>query len=387
MQNVTVPKVFWWQPCNQKDPSKRESAPVGKALFIEYEYVNNTQHDVWVLFRDGSHVQLVSQKCSLTGTPDAYPGFKEGFYINKIYRLRGGAMSAHGALISQDHSEPCAELTTLRSQMDFDQTSVGSRQYSHHPAYNTNDKWNQNYLLEYYVNVDDLRRIGREGAYFRNHDVVITLSDPNHSGVVHPCTLKGANDYVLSQYNEYFDPSLITNMAIMLIDNEQNLSSMFTYVAGTIMEIKPFIDKSRSSGLYILSSPSKTGVEPEYWPLHELDKSPFEFFKSRQEAEVGGDIKTKREEELMRMKYEQEMELTSKKKELADLEHELQYIKQANEKLKAQFNAREEVKQREYRERNERRKDSKEELKWMVAMGIALFTAVAAVAKLYASDK
>jgi aromatic ring-cleaving dioxygenase len=209
------------------------------------------------------------------------------------------------------------------------------------------------------------------------------------------------NGMLIHQYRQISLEKKVSGVFVEVIDNENTTNARFMYAAGRVSEIPVIVDETKRSGVYISRSTSDkyndVHVKSEYYTLEESDKTGL--FKTREQAESGGDpgvlVKNEQkrlEQENFRLKQEHEKEQLKYKQELLESERLKTIEERKNKELQNELErlraAREEAadirkKARDdfYERESNSRRNSTELLKTFCACLVTGLTVFAAVKK------
>jgi hypothetical protein len=202
--------------------------------------------------------------------------------------------------------------------------------------------------------------------------------------------------YTMEKLKEYFSNINGISINMELVVNGDVIGTRYVSILGSVEKLIPTTDTSRANGLYVtVVSHSDGKSKMKHCPLAELEQ--MGLYKTAEEAEAHGDLKTKMELELVTMKQalatnelalkESQSNMNAAKVELETLkmerDKELSLLKSDIEKNNLIHKAEYERAARErddyYESRSSSRKDTSEFVKMIpavisvVALGFALF--------------
>lgn len=161
-------------------------------------------------------------------------------------------------------------------------------------------------LIDYPVSMEVFRE-NNGTVYCQITDKVLSVLSYENTPA-HPYAVDTINRLVLEEITGELDPNSPT-VKIELVDNEHRISKRFISLLGKVREIKSKQDSTRKSGVY-LSTVEKDGFREEGFTVtqtyFELDKvqDQLGIYKTKEEAESAGDLKTFRKENVMLMEHE-----------------------------------------------------------------------------------
>lgn len=161
-------------------------------------------------------------------------------------------------------------------------------------------------FIDYPISMDVFRE--NDGTvYCQITDKVLSVL-PFENAPAHPYAVDTINKLELEEITGELDPNSPT-VKIELIDNEHRVSKRFISLLGRVREIKSKQDPSRKSGVYV-STVEKDGFKEEgftvsqtYYDLEKIEEQ-LGIFKTKEEAEAAGDLKTYRKENVVLMEHE-----------------------------------------------------------------------------------
>lgn len=181
-------------------------------------------------------------------------------------------------------------------------------------------------VLEYQVQYADILAAGGE-VYYHEADVMISLSDIQHASP-HPYSAEGRLAGMARAAPVNFDRSNF-GLCMEIIDNTGHTPVKFINFLDRIYRVEPKKDPSRRDGLYIYSHQETVGKtsqnkpKTKFFALEGLEFEKHGLFGTHGDAKVRGD------------------HTSSRKVELAQLEHENSRVKLEAQREKAGFELRE----------------------------------------------
>lgn len=145
----------------------------------------------------------------------------------------------------------------------------------------------------------------KESIYVRQADLVVSTLDILQAPP-HPMHPDAANVQKLQNQND--DVNKETSIQYELIEEEKTLSCRYVMVSGKIFTIVPKKDNRRQEGLYITyinkdaADHTKFYQTQERYGLEELEN--LGLYKTAEDAQTAGDLKTARREELARLEHD-----------------------------------------------------------------------------------
>jgi hypothetical protein len=233
-----------------------------------------------------------------------------------------------------------------------------------------------------------------EKVYIPGIDTVIDfVTDRTLGTTKHPLDSETMS---IERLKQYFGTSSGISVNIELVVNSDEISHRYVNILTGVEKIIPVLDTSRAAGLYLTVINHSTGAKNSV--VHSLDSiEEYGLYRTIEEAEVAGDLKTKLEMELTAMKSnllktelmlkeavsnnnKQKLELeAARDKAISELaiekaERETAFLKYKQEIEAGNLNAKNEYEERSrrrddyYEERSSSRKDASEMLKFIPAV-------------------
>ncbi len=162
-------------------------------------------------------------------------------------------------------------------------------------------------------------------------------------------------ELVREKYEAIIDQNNCTALIFDLVDNKNEVGDRYFYSAKRCHLVKPHKDLYRASGLYVTIVETRGGVK---LPLQELFckleqmESEFGLYKTKEEAETGGNPKMVKEAEL-----------TELRRKNLEAEQELETLKREQVVLKAKLEEKKAHREDFYHDREHQRKDLSEVFK------------------------
>lgn len=245
--------------------------------------------------------------------------------------------------------------------------------------------------------------VSKETVYIPESDIVLCAKSLNVA-CPHPFSNEGST---LASYSSLINQIRTSaSVNIDIVDNENNISKRYLYVAKKVIELETLKDPTRTSGIYVTNVAHGLGRQPIVnTKFHELENAQSELgiFPTIEEAETGGDpnkIQAAKVAELQKeleiSKYHRELSILENKTKLDAANNELENFKAQNARLREEAEIRkmqrdEALREREeamkyrsmnrddyYEERSHRRKESLEMLKYIPAFIIGAAAAYTA---------
>jgi hypothetical protein len=230
---------------------------------------------------------------------------------------------------------------------------------------------------------------------------------------VHPHSKEGRLSSCIS---ETLQTDTGSGVLIELVDNENSISDRYLYAFKEVHELKPVIDRSRPSAVYL------TRVNPRFTrgarvavtsiPLEDAEER-IGLYRTREAAVAGGDgsvlsktehlnaetelrkskieleqtkvrvsaEETERTKELSEMKHLMSKMEMEQKARMAEMDHQLEQTKKANTELKERLDIRKSSRADRYDERSTNRKDSSDLIKFVPAAILGLAAGFAYMGK------
>jgi len=172
--------------------------------------------------------------------------------------------------------------------------------------------------------------------YIANRDVMISLEPP---GIVpdHPYSYAAI---IQGRYMESANTVHGLTFSIELIDNEQQVSDRYIYLAKQVFHLRPQRDILRASGVYVgITEQDAHGhptVSTACFSLEEAEEK-LGLFKTREEALSGGDVKSLRQEHVAELNHQhslRQLELKQVEQQLKE-EAERMKVEQLERDMKA----------------------------------------------------
>jgi hypothetical protein len=203
---------------------------------------------------------------------------------------------------------------------------------------------------------------------------------------------------------------------VELIDNENNITNRYMYVARQLLELPARRDQTKQSGVYFTTAvhdkDGDTNMDPKFYSFEDAEEA-LGLFKTKEEAMTGGNpefiAKTKyaeqeaalrdaqrelekvkndhkiaeqhRLEKMAALKHDLEEKQLYMKEKINDLEHNLEKTKKRNSELKEESDSRKLTRADYYEERSYERKDSSELIKFVPALIVGAIGMFALFAK------
>lgn len=352
-------------------PGIRSGINYARGLDIRLAFINHSAHAVYVTTRDGVTTHFPPH--------DQYP--IDEFIINKTYRVSGVGFNV---------GNPCDKDPKY---MGFFERNVYAHQQAYDRENGNHEHYANSFYTKYVVEPSLLSTYETKSVYLMNLDVVVSLLPPTE-GVAHPFTLHGESDYFIDQINQMVKTEDACVLGIRLVDNDRKVGDQFINVSGQVIKITALRDLSRPDGVYIFTTDSFSKKPPQYYTLEDMNKSGILFYASQELAQTAGNPKTIYDERLRHADHAHKMleleikkELEQERKLLEQEKNKTKHLEEANKKLAASMEYKRTMEKNEYERRAQKRKDSSDDLKWMAALTVAVFAALAALAKAYSAGK
>ena len=226
--------------------------------------------------------------------------------------------------------------------------------------------------IERQIHLDDLKRY--KTIYEEGSDYLINLSE-GWLTAPHPYSQEGR---AFADHERYISGKKVSGCLIEVVDNDNKIGNRFVYCAKQLIKLNPIKDSTRQSGVYFTQFENceheADKIDPHFMGFQEAEDQ-LGLYKTEEEATTGGapDLLAKKEaaeaqKQLEALKREAAQELSRNKIREAAIEAEMQAVKAANAKLKAQLeeeelhrNERDRQRKEEYAEREDRRKDKSQQ--------------------------
>lgn len=240
--------------------------------------------------------------------------------------------------------------------------------------------------IDYTVHTNTLREYG--GAiYFHEVDLVVSLLGFDNTPP-HPFSEEGRRLNIINTSTDNTEKDFF--YSIKIVDNGEKYGPRYININNQVFKIDTVKDNSKKDGVYItrtkeFNSTLSDSNQKEH--LHySIDSEELSIFKSAEEARVYGDINTNRKRELAELEHQlnlqkaelqaikskNEMDMIERNKEKLILEMEKDTLKQRLEEQRQDYEQRlkyERDRQKDYfDERSYRRKDYSEMVKFIPAI-------------------
>jgi hypothetical protein len=255
------------------------------ALTVTVNYFNYLPADVVVVQRNGFRCVIKS----VTPTNQS----QKDFIVRCEYRVRHDAIDEIRKTILRMDLSKNDELSIIQSAV------IDTANHSYHSGLLV--------VIETRYSLEEFRELGKN-IYCPKRDIVISLNDiesaPTHPHCVD--TING-NELILVKECDVNIYDFATR--IELIDNNNQIKDKYIFYLNEVRLIKPKIDYTRRSGVYIYSlkrdSFRKEGcyIHSDFHTLAEAEEKKI-IFDTFSEAQSGGDIKETRKQEILNLEYE-----------------------------------------------------------------------------------
>jgi len=344
----------------------------------ERYYVNDTYRDVTVVMRNGLTVHLPRAVFHHSRENDRRFRVRTVFHFRNMRNVSPALKSIQ--TYARQHGVSTEDLELLEKEI---RQAIG-------PNYDARF-FTRELTLEHSVDEDDLDT--SLGAFFPEEDVLVV--DTRYSDrVFHPHSIRG-------RAQEKLDPLLDeirgTGMLIEIVDNEKNISTRFIHVLGKTVEIRPRVDPTRASGVYVIRAEDTLGTDlrskTEFMTIEEAYEK-IGLYRTREEAITGGDVKLLASERVA----EAEARLKSIEQEITQKKHSLEELRIEGQRQEHELRSKERQEQTQYTikklerddhydSRSASRRDTSETIKLSTVIVGAVITAASGLAGWYFSRK
>ena len=244
--------------------------------------------------------------------------------------------------------------------------------------------------IDYTVHTNTLREYGGS-IYFHEVDLVVSLLGFDNTPP-HPFSEEGRRLNIINTSTDNTEKDFF--YSIKIVDNGEKYGPRYININNQVFKIDTVKDNSKKDGVYItrtkeFNSTLSDSNQKEH--LHySIDSEELSIFKSAEEARVYGDINTNRKRELAELEHQlnlqkaelqaikskNEMDMIERNKEKLILEMEKDTLKQRLEEQRQDYEQRlkyERDRQKDYfDERSYRRKDYSEMVKFIPAIIVGI---------------
>lgn len=160
----------------------------------------------------------------------------------------------------------------------------------------------------------------QKSIYVSNQDLVLTL-EPIEKKVLHPF---GRASLITERYAEMSQNFQGISMFVEIVDNDNLIGDRFMYTAKRVFKILALKDNRRESGIYLGLVEKYPDREPNVsstrFDLEEGEEK-LGLYRTQEEAISAGDVKSLREEEIIRLKHENSQLALTRTAEIETMNH------------------------------------------------------------------
>lgn len=336
-------------------------------------------------------------RSNATASIDKYsiPFNEQIFTIRTVYHIQTREQLENTLLGIESHQKQYKQLTP---ELELIQVSISK-------ALNSGLR-TTSICVDHNVNIKLLQKSFY--LYVKEVDVMLHLGHYNPLQP-HPFSKEGE---VIYNYRNLLEQNTISGVFVELVDNDNNVSSRYMYMAKRLIEVPSHSDTTKESGVYVTELSGNGTIDSTYYSYEDSEEA-LGMYKTKEEAVSGGNpdlinriefkrldeelIKSKqdlerskneykhqeltRKEQIDKLKHDQEIAMGLLKERLSVQDEELVLRKRENDELKDIYDKRKMVRDDYYDRRSHERKDSSELIKYVPAVLVAAIGAIAYMGK------
>lgn len=264
--------------------SHKEEQHIGPVTY-KYEFLNYFGRPVTVVDRNGFRHTLPAK---------VDHRYKQCFIIRLRVEYSRAAWSDMDSLLIGLPTDKYSVLNGCKEHWERLRLTTPFGHYGREPT--------KTITLDFIVEADML--FDKKSVYVRQADIVVSLLDllqaPPHPA--HPDAVR------VARLPNQTSTSLETSVQYELIEDTTSLAPRYVFVSGRVFTILPKKDSRRAQGLYVtyvdkdVDDPENPRTSQEKYPLEDIE-SLLGIFRTAEEAEAAGDLKTTRRSELAAMEH------------------------------------------------------------------------------------